>query len=175
MNERGPRAPDPPPLVIGLGNEHRGDDACGILVARLLRSRIGEASSVVEWDAEGTELLDLWEGRAFVVVVDAVRTGARPGTVHRFVGGKEPLPGRLGITSSHGLSLAQAIGFGQALHRLPRRLVVYGIEADSFEPGGGLSAPVEAALGSAAERIEAEVRSASEDPLDTGPRERADA
>ena len=40
---RGIVEPSPPidpahgPLVLGLGNEYRGDDACGILVARLLR------------------------------------------------------------------------------------------------------------------------------------------
>ncbi len=151
-------APATHPMVIGLGNENRGDDACGRLVARLLRTRLDPSVAVLERDAEGTELLDLWTGRDLVVVVDAVKAGGSPGAVLRMEIGSEPLPTPLAATSSHGVSLGQAIALGQIFHRLPKRLVLYGIEAVTFDPGSSLSGPVAAAVETAALRVEEEVR-----------------
>jgi hydrogenase maturation protease len=162
MAGRGGRTPlDPsttPPMVIGLGNENRGDDACGLLVARLLRTRLGPSVSVLERDAEGTELLDLWSGRDLVVVVDAVKAGGPPGAVLRMEIGSEPLPTALTATSSHGVSLGQAVALGQVFQRLPKRLVLYGIEAANFDPGASLSRPVAGALETVAFQIENEIR-----------------
>lgn len=159
-----PIAPRRTMLVVGLGNEHRGDDAVGLMVARLLRPRLTDAATVLELDAEGTELLEAWEGREFVVVVDAVASGRPAGTVVRFEAGSAPLPSMLGRTSTHGISLAEAVGFAEALHTRPRHLVIYGVEAASFEPGAGISAPVGAAIEAVALRIEREVRSAADGP-----------
>jgi hydrogenase maturation protease len=154
-------------LVVGLGNEHRGDDAAGILVARILRPRLADAGAVLELDAEGTELLDAWEGRELAVVIDAVAPGGRPGAVRRIEVGSTPLPKGLGRTSSHGISLAEVVGFGEALHQSPKRLVIYGIEAVSFEPGAPLSAEVSAALEPVARQVEEEVRRFAADPTVT--------
>ncbi len=151
-------------LVVGLGNEHRGDDAVGILVARILRPRLADAGAVLELDAEVTELLDAWEGRELAVVIDAVAPGGRPGTIRRIEVGSNPLPKGLGRTSSHGISLSEVVGFGEALHQSPHRLVIYGIEAASFEPGAPLSALVFAAVEPVARQVEEEVRRYVPDP-----------
>src|SRR3970040_627455 len=74
-------------IVIGVGNPTRGDDAAGLEVARPAR-RV-EAHQ----EANGSyELMDVWEGADEVIVVDAARSGAPPGTVHRFETDHEPLP-----------------------------------------------------------------------------------
>ena len=112
------------PLVIGLGNEHRGDDAFGLVVARRLRPRLVGVGTVLEKAVGGAELLDVWTGRDHVWVVDAVRAGGSPGTVYRIEVGEEGLPARLDVTSSHGISLVQAVGLGHVLHQLPKRLVI---------------------------------------------------
>ncbi len=163
------------PLVIGLGNEHRGDDAFGIAVARRLRRRLAGIGTVLERDSEGTELLELWTGYDRVWVVDAVRAGGSPGTVYRIEVGAEALPTPLAVASSHGVSLGQAVALGQVLHRLPRHLVVHGVEPATFAIGGDLSAPVADALEPVARRIEEEVRE-SGGPSATAPGQgRADA
>ena len=79
------------PLVIGLGNEHRGDDAFGLVVARRLRPRLMGVGAVLEPDVGGAELLDVWTGRGRVWVVDAMRAGGAPGTVYRIEVGEEAL------------------------------------------------------------------------------------
>lgn len=145
------------PLVIGLGNEHRHDDRCGLDVVRTLRDLRLPDARVVEGGDDATELLDLWDGVARVVVVDAMRSGRPPGTVHRFDVDPERPPEPLPVTSTHGLSLNEAIGLGRALGRLPMSLVVYGIEVADVTPGSGLSGPVAGSVPGVADRIAEEI------------------
>jgi|SRR5271157_3883748 len=145
------------PLVIGLGNDHRGDDGSGLEVARALRPRLAGKARVEECVSEGIALLELWRDADRVLVVDAVVSGAVPGTVHRFEAGDGFSPGFRTATSTHGLSLAEAVALGRGLGCLPRRLVVYGIEVDNLALGHGLSASVARGVQEAADRIEAEL------------------
>jgi hydrogenase maturation protease len=145
------------PVVIGCGNEHRRDDACGLEVARALEPLVRGRARVVECDQGATGLLDLWDGEELVVVVDAVRSGRPAGTVHRMEVGEEPLAASLPATSTHGLSLGEAIDLGRSLGRLPGRLVIYGIEAGDVGMGVGLTAAVASAVPSVVDRIAHEV------------------
>ncbi len=146
-----------PPLVIGLGNEHRRDDGCGLEVVRTLQRRLGVEARLVEGGDDATDLLDLWEAAGTVYVVDAVRSGRLPGTVHRFeVERGERFTG-LPVTSTHGLSLGEAVALGRALGRFPQRLVVFGIEAADVGPGSGLTAPVATAVEEVSWRIAEEL------------------
>lgn len=143
-------------LIIGLGTEHRGDDGCGLEVVRSLRTALAGRARLEECSADVTELLDLWSGVEDVIVVDAVRSGRPPGTVLRFeVPGPEPP--LLSPTSTHGLSLSEAIGLGRALGRFPTRLVVYGIEAGPIAQGAGVSPDGANGIREACARVRAEV------------------
>ena len=128
-------------VVIGIGNPLRGDDAAGRTVVRSLRAAGMPAGvELVETDGDPATLIEFWRGRDVALVVDAVRSGAAPGSIHHL-----ELPGTASVppgTSSHGLGLAEAVGIAAALGRLPRRLVVFGIEAGGCELGAALSAPV---------------------------------
>lgn len=159
------------PLVIGLGNEHRGDDAFGLLVARRLAPRLRGLGTVVEGNGDGTELLDLWRGREHVWIVDAIRSGGSPGEVYRIEVGPKRLPSPLTVTSSHGVSLAQAVALGQALRRLPRHLVMVGVEPAGFGTGEPLSSPVGRAVGPVVRQVEREVRKVARSALAHAPRE----
>jgi hydrogenase maturation protease len=125
--------------VLGVGNEWRGDDGAGPAVARALRA---EGVRTLELGGDAAALLDAWDGLAHVVVVDAVRSGAAPGTIHRL----GTAAGRLGGGSTHALGVAQAVELARALGRLPARLELFGIEGVRFEPGEGLTRPVARAV-----------------------------
>jgi hydrogenase maturation protease len=129
-------------LVIGVGNEVRGDDGAGLQVVHELRSVVGDQIRIVDCRGGVAELLDLWEGLERVYVVDAILSGRAPGSWLRVPVGDQPLPSSLSGTSTHGLSLASAVALGQILGRMPKQLVVYGIEAARFEPGAKISPPV---------------------------------
>ncbi|HEU4490868.1 MAG TPA: hydrogenase maturation protease [Jiangellales bacterium] len=139
-------------LVVGLGSRDRGDDAVGPEVAARVRELLGSNGGprVVEHE-DPAALLEAWAGADLAVVVDAVRTGGEPGAVVVLEAGQgtEPLtqepwagPARGG---THAFGLAAAIELARALDRLPRRLVVVGVEATCWETGTGLSEPVAAA------------------------------
>jgi len=139
--------PDPFVLVVGIGNPERGDDGAGVAVVRRLRGRIGRGVRLLELPSNVSRLLDCWDGADAVVLVDAMSSGATPGTVQRFDAAAAPLPSRaFPGGSTHGFGVAEAIEIARALGRLPRQLVVYGIEGACFGDEHGLSAPVEAAV-----------------------------
>jgi len=148
------------PLVIGLGNEQRGDDGSGLEVVRALRPRLEGRARFEECTSEGIALLELWRDADRVLVVDAVVSGGIPGTVHRFEAGDGFSPGVRSATSTHGLSLAEAVALGRGLGCLPRHLVVYGIEVDNLAVGSGLSPPVARGVREATDRIVAEIAEA---------------
>lgn len=145
-----------PIVVIGLGNPMRSDDGVGPAVIERLSDLQHELVAPIVVDGEATRLLELWAGRALAVVVDAVISGAPPGTVHRADG-----PGHLGRrgrpASSHAAGIAEAVALGQVLDRMPDRLVVYGVEAGDVALGPALSPPVESALPRVVRQIRSEV------------------
>lgn len=132
-------------LIIGVGNEYRSDDGAGLVVARRLRRRVGDDFVVVEQTGEGASLIETWRGASSVIVIDAVTSGAEPGTIHRFEANIQSLPKSFFRYSTHAFSLAEAIEVARALGELPARFVVYGIEALNFTAGVGLSEAVEKA------------------------------
>ena len=132
-------------LVIGLGNDYRGDDAVGHVVARRLKAIAGDAVRVLEESGEGAALIETWKGADFVILIDAVHSGGTPGTIYRFDAKTEPIPGSFFHYSTHAFSVAEAVELARALNQLPHRLVVYGIEGKTFDSGVGLSPEVEAA------------------------------
>lgn len=128
--------------LIGIGNRFRHDDAAGLEVARRLRLARPSGVEVSEQGGEPASLLEAWFGVDEALVVDAVSSGADPGTLHRFEYPGEPLPAGMFTASTHALGLAEAVELARELDRLPRRLVVYGIEGRSFEQGEGLTPAV---------------------------------
>ncbi len=138
-------------LVIGVGQTDRSDDAVGLLVAAEV-GRIAPAVDVVTVTSP-TRLVDAWEGRDDVAVVDAVRTGRSAGAITLVEVGNRPLPARPGAGGSHGFGVAEAVELGRALGRLPRHLVVVGVEASTFAIGAELTPEVVAAVPAAARAV----------------------
>ena len=128
-------------LLIGVGNPTRGDDAAGIEVARRVR-RV----EAMQKTSGSYELMDAWEGADEVIVVDAARSGAPAGTIHRFDAHDDPLPAGVLATSTHSVGVIETIEMARSLGRLPGRMVVYGIEVGSLSLGAGLSDQVEEAV-----------------------------
>ncbi|WP_243087087.1 hydrogenase maturation protease [Streptomyces sp. 891-h] len=155
--------------VVGVGNVHRRDDGVGpAVIARLARhTEEGTLPASVRLrvsDGEPARLLDLWEGADSVIVVDAVRTPRPvPGRVHRLeaddvVLQPEAGAGSASSPSSHGLGLGAALRLARTLGRLPRHLVVYGVEAADTSLGTGLTPRAAEAVGPLADRIVQEIR-----------------
>lgn len=142
-------------LVIGLGNRSRGDDGVGLEVARRLERSRRSNTRVILAHADLVSLLDLWQGAAGVIVVDAMHSGSHPGTVRRFDARVKPMLGSQFGVSSHAVGLAEVIELGRVLKQLPPHLSVVGIEGADFRPGAGLSPAVARAVPKAVRLVRA--------------------
>ena len=140
------------PLVIGVGNRWRGDDGVGPLTIDALAAlgADGPDADLIALDGEPGRLVAAWEDRSRVVVVDAIVTGDRPGTVHCIAAhpdaDRDRIEGWQATAGSHGNGIAAAIALGRALDRLPVRLVVVGVEPGRLDHGDELSPAVAAAI-----------------------------
>jgi hydrogenase maturation protease len=88
-----------------------------------------------------------------VLLVDAVQSGAPPGTIHRFDVQTEKLPTWFSRSSTHSFGVAQAIELAAMMGETPSQLIVYGIEGLDFSAGTELSPDVEEVLPAAADLI----------------------
>ena len=141
-------------LIIGIGNAYRCDDGAGLAAAdELIRRRVPGAD-ILRACGDGTSLIEAWQGRDRVVLIDATFSGATPGTIHRIEASAEPLPVSFSHHSTHSVNLAEAVELARVLHRLPERLTVVGIEGEDFRSGTGLSPAVRSAVDQVVQLIE---------------------
>jgi hydrogenase maturation protease len=143
-------------VVVGIGNPDRGDDAVGGFVASLLQSSVMPDIPVTLLNGEGAGIVAALEGVDEAWLVDAARSGASPGTIHRIDCVTDKIP-PCGSVSSHDFGLAEAIELARALGTLPPQCVLYAIEAADFTLGVPLSPDVVAAAHTVAERIRQEL------------------
>jgi hydrogenase maturation protease len=140
-------------VVIGIGNALRGDDAAGVEVASRLRERVPPGVEVVACDEEPSRLIDAWEGADSAIVVDTIFSGAAPGTLHRLDASEVAIPTRALRSSTHAMGLGETIELARALGKLPRRVVVHGIEGAQFDAGATLTPAVGGAVARLADLI----------------------
>ncbi len=150
-------------LVAGVGNIFLGDDGFGSEVARRLAGRAHpDGVRVVDYGIRGYDLtyalLESWDA---VVLVDAVRRGAAPGTLFLL----EPEAGRgptEPVLDAHGMDPERVLSAVAALGGELKCLRVVGCEPQEAgseeEMAVGLSPPVAAAVERAVELVESVVR-----------------
>jgi len=131
--------------VIGCGNILRGDDAVGpVLIRHLHTQGVPDGVRLVDGGTSGMDVAFGMRGAARVVIVDAARTGAEPGTVYRVPAEQlADLPPIDGL-HTHNFRWDHALSFSTWLlgpHR-PTDITVFLVEAGQFEPGSELSEPV---------------------------------
>lgn len=153
-------------VVIGVGNPFRRDDGVGPAVADRLRAQRLPGVRLAVTDGDPATLIDLWDGARLAVVVDAVLAEpTTPGRVHRFSVVESP-PRRPRAPSPHAVDspatdLGDAVELARVLDRLPRRLVLFVVEAGDVDFGAGLTSAVAAAAGRVAATIVNEVELAA--------------
>ena len=130
-------------VVAGFGTEYRRDDGVGAAVAARLAGRPGITD--IGPVADPLDLLGRWDDADLAVVVDALRSGAAPGTL-RTVELPDGAPAPAAATSTHGIGLAGVVRLARAVGRAPGRVVVVGIEGADFGQGTGLTPAVSAAV-----------------------------
>jgi hydrogenase maturation protease len=143
-------------LIIGLGNPLVTDDTVGLRVVEQLKPLLADRTDVevTEDHWGGLRLMERMIGYDRAVVVDAIQTGAPPGTIHLLT------PDGIATqrsASAHDVNLSTALEFGrQAGACLPenRQIRLVGIEAeDTINFGEHCTPAVQAAIEPAVEAV----------------------
>jgi hydrogenase maturation protease len=132
-------------LIVCIGNDLAADDGVGHAVYHaLVKKELPAGTRLRLLGVGGMDLLEEIEGEERLVVVDAVRFGAAPGTIHILDWAQLPsLHAR--PVSGHGIGIREAIEVGRCLYpaKTPRHVHLIGIEGKCFDIlGAGLSEEV---------------------------------
>lgn len=146
------------PLIISLGHSLRGDDGVGPTVLKALRPALEEQADFVECQGDTAALLQLWQDRQRVFLIDACSDGgAEAGKIYRLDGLAQALPPDPPSASNHALGLTSTIELGRRLGALPRALTIYSVAGKNFALGAALAPEVERAAATVARAIVNEV------------------
>jgi hydrogenase maturation protease len=138
-------------LVLGIGNVLLRDDGVGVRVLQALEAGLegDDRLRFVDGGTIGFMLQALIEEAPDLLVIDAVRMSASPGSVRCFENEDMDrfLTGRRG--SVHEIGLSDVLDMARLTGRFPRRRALVGVEPSTTELGEQLSAEVEQGLASA--------------------------
>ena len=145
--------------VLGLGNLMRSDDAVGMLTLQKLAEdgRLPSGIEMIEGGTLGLDLVHALYGISHLLVLDAVDTGATPGTLTRFAG--QELMHLPTSKSVHLLGLSDLINVLRLMDAPNTEIVLLGSQPKSTDWGTALTPMVEA---SQKELIEAALRQIAE-------------
>ena len=149
--------------VLGIGSPF-GDDQLGWEVIKLLQQKatlwpfIPRQLHIACCDRPGMHLLELMRAAQTVFLIDAVKTGATVGTLHRFQ--NEEIENVNNSLSSHALGIAEAMKIGTILNILPQKIILYGVEINEVQLQFALSKPIIKAIKALSLQIESDILSA---------------
>lgn len=131
--------------IVGVGNLLISDEGVGVHLVRALRqTTLPSHVSVFELGTRGLEILDKVEGFAKLIIVDAVKSGAVPGSIGRWRVGEIIDPSAPTMVSLHEVDLLTTLKIGRATGKLPDDIVIIGIEPKLLSPGLELSPELKA-------------------------------
>jgi hydrogenase maturation protease len=143
-------------LILGLGNPLVTDDSVGLRVAAELKVRLAGRTDVEVGEDYwgGLRLMERMVGYDRAIVIDAIQTGAPPGTIHHLAVGDIPTQKS---ASAHDVNLPTALALGRQVGwHLPgnESILLVGIEAEDILTFGENCTPaVAAAVPRAAEDV----------------------
>ena len=123
-------------IIMGVGNILFTDEGVGIRVLETLSKQYDFPPNVEMVDGRvlGMNLLGTISEADYLIVIDAVRNGGKPGTLYRLEG--EEIPQRvLAKNSLHQVDLLEALTFCQALDKQPETLII-GVEPEDIKTVG---------------------------------------
>lgn len=131
-------------LVLGVGNKLMSDEGVGVHVIERLAAGyvISEEVQMLDGGTLGMDLLYYLEGIENLLLVDAVETHKKAGTIIRLEG--EEVPAFLALKiSPHQIGVPDMLAAARFKDLYPKRLILWGIQPELLEIGVDLSPLIE--------------------------------
>jgi hydrogenase maturation protease len=130
-------------LILGIGNILLKDEGIGVHVVKKIKEMsLPDNVEVLDGGTAGLDLVDFISGYKKLIVIDAVTTGDKPGTIYRLT--EENLNiGPKAIMSFHEIDFLDALHMSHIMKEKPEEVVVIGIEPKDMSDGVDLSPEIE--------------------------------
>lgn len=145
-------------LVLGMGNILLSDEGIGVRVIEAFQERYDAPGvEIVDGGTSGMDLVEFLASRKHAIIVDAVRTGAPPGTRVRLEGEQVPAFFRNKI-SPHQLGLSEVLASLELTGERPGHVILLGVVPDCLDTGLELSGTLLAQRDQMVEALAEELR-----------------
>ncbi len=152
-------------VVLGVGNLLLSDEGIGVHVTkRLMEMDLPPGVEVVEGGTDGFRLMNVVTEADRLIVVDAVKGGASPGSIYRFDIRDAPEYLNAYKTSIHQISILEVVHLSELIGQPPETTII-GVEPKSLDMGMELSLEVQAKLPRIIELILEEIKRPAETPI----------
>jgi hydrogenase maturation protease len=144
-------------LVLGIGNILLSDEGAGVRAVEALQNRYdcSDAVEIVDGGTTGIELLSYFEDRSHILIIDAVKTGNKPGAIVRI---EDPPAFFQKKISPHQIGLADVLGLALLTDSMPKNVTLFGIEPKQLSTGLDLSTEVAGNLSQLVDMVVAELK-----------------
>lgn len=136
-----------------MGNELLGDDAVGLVAARLMKNESPDIADIAESHETGLALLDIMEGYERVILLDAIATGrCPPGTILEYT--QEDFQ-NAAAPSLHFAGIPEILQISKRLDiPFPRELRIVAVEIDhSYDIRESISPAISKVIPGVIERV----------------------
>ena len=142
-------------LVVGIGNTILGDDGVGVYAAeQLQKCSLPTDVEVVELGTAGLGLLDIISGYDRLIILDAIVSGAPPGTIFELRG--DDMSKTVHLSAGHEADLPATLALGRKCMEkcMPENITVIAVEASELTTfSEHLTPDVKAAIPEVLERV----------------------
>ncbi|MEQ6376045.1 HyaD/HybD family hydrogenase maturation endopeptidase [Bacillaceae bacterium S4-13-56] len=129
-----------PITILGIGNTLYSDEGVGVHLLPLLEKELNSSERIhfVYGDTDSLRLLEDIESTDYLIILDAINGGKKPGTIY-FMEGDE-IPKYIGVKMSiHQIGFQEVLSVAKIRERLPQNMVMIGIQPASLELGVDVS------------------------------------
>jgi hydrogenase maturation protease len=136
--------------ILGIGNSILSDDGVGVrVVERLKAEKVPPGVVLTVGGTGGSALIDIIEEGDRLIIIDAIVTGAPPGTIHELSVQDILSTAPIHLTSSHDIDFLTILGLGKEVlgKKIPSEIMIIAVEAaDITTFSEECTAPVKAAV-----------------------------
>ena len=139
MRRGGEKSSPPKIIILGVGNLLLSDEGVGVhVVNELMKMDLSPEVSVVEGGTDGFSLLNIITEADRLIIIDALKGGAPPGSIYRFdIGEVQNCPNGF-KTSVHQVGILEVLDLSELIGKTPHTTVI-GVEPKCLKMGMELS------------------------------------